>query len=308
MIFRFIAQIFWGIYFFLVSACLRLMASPHPIQIHRQKNEFSRLFVFFGILSPVQRKIAEIRINRYRSLFWGSWSLVFSSDIPLLQQTMNLSWFRFELRFAKQSGLQPSRAGNERVEAAIFLLHKLKRDQVHLENPSRRLRRRWKKYFTAAQIDAQLLEARGQSISQVVFSLMSSIMGLDRSEEIAFMEAHLQILAGHWTAMEPWKLAPLLKSKPEIWCWWLNQFPYDWAEIPNWTEMQKEVLFAVARWEISRGLVSDWKVKGFADEFKRLQLFFEKSFPGDSSPELMLIQDQLSSAEAILNTKNNSIV
>jgi hypothetical protein len=250
----------------------------------------------------------EIRINRYRSLFWGSWSLVFSTDIALLQQTMNLSWFRFEARFAKQSGLQPSRIDNERVEAAVFLLHKLKHDRGQLEKPGRRLRRQWKKYFSAAQMDTKFASYQSQSIPQAVFSLMASLMGLDRSEEIAFAEAHQQILAGHWTVMEPWKLAPLLKSKPEVWCWWLNQFPFDWAEVPSWTEMQKTVLFAVARWEISRGLVSDWKVMGFADEFKRLELFFEKSFPGDASPELMLIQNQLSSAQAILNTKNNSIV
>lgn len=304
MILNGIARLFYPLYFFFVSACLRLMAAPLTIQIYRQQNAFSRLFICFGHLTPLQRKVLEIRFNRYRSLFWGGWSLVFASDLPLLQQTINLSWFRFEARFLKLPGFEPSRTDQNKIEAALFLLKKLKQDFSLVQNPNHRTRKQWKKYFTAAGIEYD----RNQSIAGTVYDFLSSLMGLDASEKIGFIETQQEVLQGAWINAEPWKLAPILKAKPEIWCWWFAQFPFDWAEVPRWTELQKKILFASARWEISRGLLQDWKLMGFADEFKRLELFFAKSFHSEKDSELQLTLTQLQEARAILTAKDQSVV
>src|SRR6185312_407207 len=303
MIFNLITRFFFEFYLLLVKVCLKLMAAPHSIRIGRREIDPFHLFIFLPELSPLQRKMVEVRFNRYRSLFWTSWDLGFALDRPLLQQTMNLSWLRLDPHFAEISGIQPSHTNEARVEAAVLLMQQVQLDQKHIEHPHWRRRQQWKKYFITAQAD----QDQNLSVEQNVFSFLASLMGFDKAEELFFVETQMQIYKGKWLKMEPWKLAPLLKNKPEIWCWWIAQFPYDWADAPKWTEIQKRILFAVARWEIFRGLMSDWKVMGFADEFKRLELFFEKSFATESSPEFWLIQDQLRAAQVILNDKNNSI-
>jgi hypothetical protein len=293
-------RFFSSLYFWLVRLCLRLLASPYPVRIERLPKNGMRLFIFLPELTPRQRKILEIRFNRYRSLFWGGWNLIFAADMPLLQQTMNSL---FAIDFVGISGLQPSRLGNDSIEAAVFLLQQLRPYGEHEDIPAWR-RRQWNRYFLAAKLEVfpQI------SLHETLFRFMASILQLTPSQEENFFRAQREILAGRWDEMEPWKLAPLLQENPHVWCWWLGRFPFDWTEPPPWTETQKQILFAVVRWEIARALLTDWKIMSFADELRRLEVFLVKSFANDPSEDFQRIKTQLQAAQTILNSKNNSLL
>lgn len=198
----------------------------------------------------------------------------------------------------------PSRTEDESIEAAVFLFQRLRLDYAKLADNSWALRRRWRKFFAAAKIEF----SADQPILLTVLGAMAHILGMDKAEELQFIERQEKILRGEYNEMQPWDLAPVLKTMPEVWCWWLPQFPYDWAELPKWTPIEKKILFSTARWEMSRGLLQDWQHTAFADELQRLQSFFEKSFPQESSQDYTLTQNQLIEVQKILNTKNISLM
>jgi hypothetical protein len=305
MILSWLGSFLSGIYFSFVEWCLRRMLAPVAIQILRQRNNPSTsLMIFFGAVTPKDRKLIEIKLNRYKKFFFGRWHLFFESDLPLLQQTMNLFWVKTESHFLKRWGAMPSRTEDENIEAAVFLFQRLRLDYPKLKKKSWLLRGRWEKFFNLAKVES----SEEHPILQTVLGEMAHVLGMDKAEELQFAEHHEKILRGEFANIQPWTLAPVLKSMPDVWCWWLPQFPYDWAELPKWTPVERKILFSTARWEMSRGLLQDWQHTGFADELKRLQLFFEKAFPQDTTSEYSVTQHQLEEAQKILNAKNASLM
>jgi hypothetical protein len=302
---RWFFSFFAGLYFLFVEWCLRRMVSPFPIQVLRQRNNPNlSLMIFFGSLTPRDRKLIEIRLNRYKKFFWGRWHLFFESDLPLLQQTMNLFWVKTESHFLKKWGVLPSRSEDLHIESVVFLFQRLRLDVARLEKNSWGLRRRWQRFFAAAGFSYQA----ERPILLTVLEAMARVLGLDKAEELQFIEEQNKVLHERWNELPPWELAPLLKSLPQVWCWWLPQFPFDWAPQPEWTAVQKNILFATARWEISRGLLQDWQHTGFSDELHRLQIFFEKAFGHSPSKEDQVMQLQLAEARRILDQKNSALM